>query len=246
MQDELTKMFNKSMNFSNPQTETVQERPPPTPTANFSVSQHYHHSAHQVPTVATTSELTDFAAIDLLRDHGIDPSQLSVSQGDLFKKADTDQRDRLIELWRISHPQPTDWQGADGPQVTTVKQEEELARMRYEGNSGLNESQAKTTGLTGTRMDDDTNSVEPYVKSGYEVLAERDYNVQAHKFTHDKNTYNPLGSAVGLPHALDPAFNSKEWWQFMDSAPADMQYGMFEQMQYYGPSSPRQEDQEMH
>ena len=246
MQDDLTKMFNRSMNFSNPQMETQSTRPPPTPTANFRISQHYHHSAHQIPTVSAPPEMTDVEAGNILSRHGIDPSQLSISQGTLFKKADSEQRDRLIELWRISHPKPTDWIGAEGPQETTLKQEEELARVRYEGNSSPQNSMSQTANLETARMEDDAVSVEPYVKSGYEILTERDYNSQAQKLTQELPTYSPLGSAVGLPRSLDPAFNAREWWHFIGSQPMEMQYGLFEQMHHYGPSSPRQEDQEMH
>lgn len=68
---------------------------------------------------------------------------------------------------------------------------------------------------------EDPGHAEPYMKSGYELLAERDYYQQAYGAIHGpEDVYNA---------ALDPAFTAKEWWRdFAD--PIEFQYGMFQQM----------------
>ena len=248
MQDELANMFNQRMTFAQPQAqeEATAARPPPTPTANFSISQHYHHSAHQVPLAQEAEErrvdreLTIFDTAEVLSKHGVDPSNLSASQITLFKLASPDQRHRLIELWKISPPQASASQGE-----TSLEKEENMARSRYESmvaaaNSGqMDMAEAKQ---------DDAKAAEPYIKSGYEILAEREYNDQAQASLMGRSIYQPLGSAVGTPHRLNPSFSSKEWWRdFVGQQPMEYQYGMFEQMSHFQQPQPttEREDEEM-
>ena len=211
-------------------------RPPPTPIANFSISQHYHHSAHQVPLVEKAEEepseikLTGSDLAALLSENGINPFDLSPSQVTLFENASPEQRARLIQLWKISPPQPTHLQ-----EDTTMEKEEEQARVRYEAATAAANSQ-------GMDMQEDkpeeVKTAEPYIKSGYEMLAERDYHQQSQIEPPRKVTYSPLGTAVGLPHTLDPAFSSREWWRDF-AGDQEFQYGMFQQMYDY---QPRQSD----
>ena len=236
MQDDLTSMFNKSMNFSASRAQnqaTHDARPPPTPTANFSISQHYHHSAHQVPLAENIEEASSEEKIigsytvALLSDHNIDPYKLSPSQVKLFESASPEQRERLIQLWQISGPQSEQLHGE-----TSIEKEEERARYRYEQMTAAAASSQDMEMLE--EKPGELRSAEPYVKSGYEILAERDYNLQAQTQQPRKVSYSPLGTAVGLPHALDPAFSSREWWRdFVGDQPMEFQYGMFEHMSHY-------------
>lgn len=252
MQDELATLFNRSMNFAIPQAKSEpqqQDRPPPTPSANFSISQHYHHSAHRVPMLqqpddTISGELTQSVIARLLSQQGIDSTSLSLSQITLFKNANTEQRERLVQLWKISPIQPS-----GSLENTTIEKEEELDRLRYERTSAAADLGDMEMAY---EKSEDVKAAEPYIESGYELLAKRDYNLQAQPQLQPhlsaKAFYQPLGSAVGLPHALDPAFSAKEWWRdFAGNQPMEFQYGMFQHMYHYQPQqvARRQEDEEM-
>ncbi|KAK3677705.1 hypothetical protein LTR78_002555 [Recurvomyces mirabilis] len=78
------------------------------------------------------------AMAQTLRDHSINPSTLLPNQIQLFANADYEQRLRLLELWRIappSYPMEQFSRGQTGEWApTSVQQEEDEARMRYEQN----------------------------------------------------------------------------------------------------------------
>ena len=242
MQDELASIFNQTMNLSQPPIKAPSpqlSRPPSTPTANFSISQHYHHSAHLVPTVQSLDQptfesgLTEADIEGILIQHNLNRSLLSSSQLDLFGNANPEQRDRLIELWSISPPEVSNSIGH-----TTLEKEIELARKRYDRRSA-NET------MGNTKLEEEKPAVEPYIKSGYEMLAERDYHDQV---ASEKLSNNPPGIGIGVPHALDPAFSSREWWRdFVGEQPMELQYGMLEHLHNYQAQQPvgGQEDTEM-
>lgn len=122
----------------------------------YSISQHYHHSAHttrqptqtqeqqrpqttQLPTptqlVRPSSEPPIESAETLLVQHGVDPTALSSAQLQLFRIADDAQKLRLTELWRICPPERGQ-APADNANLTwtstTLEREEMLARMRFD------------------------------------------------------------------------------------------------------------------
>ncbi|OGE48692.1 hypothetical protein PENARI_c026G10158 [Penicillium arizonense] len=66
------------------------------PPISYSITQHYHHSAHKV-----TPNVPFQASIDVLRHYGLDPSTMTPSQLNLFDHADTEQRERLIQTWQL-------------------------------------------------------------------------------------------------------------------------------------------------
>ncbi|KAI9850436.1 MAG: hypothetical protein M1838_005648 [Thelocarpon superellum] len=81
----------------------------------YSISQHYHHSAHLASSAPATPLPAVFApapadptsspptsAEQLLSAQGIDPTTLHPRQLILFQQADASQQLRLVELWRIS------------------------------------------------------------------------------------------------------------------------------------------------
>ncbi|KAI0594076.1 hypothetical protein F4775DRAFT_459661 [Biscogniauxia sp. FL1348] len=143
--DELAALF-RNMTFQQPQPQQEPSPEPEEPVITYSISQHYHHSAHiarqeddaAVPTPPRpSSEPTQSqqpSAEQILRDHGVDPSALSAAQLQLFKTADDGQKQRLIELWRICPPSPHPAASAMllALSSTTLEQEELLAQLRYE------------------------------------------------------------------------------------------------------------------
>lgn len=97
--------------------------------------------AHVVPALHPLQPLKQDIACRLLIKSGISPSALLHSQLTLFEEADDDQKSRLIELWRIVPPTYARKGGqglADGldeSQTTTIRQEEELAWLRYQSDA---------------------------------------------------------------------------------------------------------------
>lgn len=97
MQDELAALFDRQMNMTQmhppPSKEII---PSPATEITYSITQHYHHSAHSVaPTPAQPS------AIEVLRYHALDPNTLTPEQLGLFENADAEQRERLIQTWQL-------------------------------------------------------------------------------------------------------------------------------------------------
>lgn len=147
--DELASLFSRNMTFQQqpppvqqpPQPQPSQQQPEPEP-IQYSISQHYHHSAHIVHHDTPVPEpqrsfsvppQTQPSAEQALSRHGIDPLCLSPQQLNLFKTADTPQKIRLIELWQICPPKNSQ---QSHPTVawtnTTVEQEEAIAQLRHE------------------------------------------------------------------------------------------------------------------
>ena len=133
----------------------------------------------------------------------------------------------------------------------TQDRDEYLTRVGSErgadGNQPATAVQSPTSMEIEERRHDGTHDAEPYVRSGYELLAERDYKRQAAP-SPGKEMYNPLGTAVGYRHAVDPAFTGREWWRnFVDRQPTEFQYGTLEQINRLQHADDRmEEDQDMH
>lgn len=142
---------------------------------------------------------------------------------------------RLIELWRIC---PPDYSGhalshdiGNWP-TTSIQQEESMAKLRYErqkleermsrtGGDHLSTSSAEdamsdastTAPLTPIQGGDgrwqtQVAVAEPYMQSGYEALAAREYEQSTWP---SKDVYSHFGSAVGGPkynQATDPVYNT--------------------------------------
>ncbi|KAJ5172281.1 hypothetical protein N7492_004874 [Penicillium capsulatum] len=99
LQDELATLFDRQMSMTSIHPESQ-------PPISYSISQHYHHSSHVV-SPPTPTDITD-----VLQHHGLDPATLSPAQLDLFRNADAEQKQRLIQTWqlysRVSAAGPTD------------------------------------------------------------------------------------------------------------------------------------------
>ncbi len=224
MQDDLANMFDRSMTFAT--TPNNRTSTPLAQSTTYDVSQHYHHSYH-VATDSESSSKGKMSPQDTLRQNNIDPLHLLTSQLILFEHANADQRNRLIELWRISPPSQSRFDGLGGWNSTSMEQETELARIRYERRQADEHSNS----VRDLPMEMNQQGAKLYIESGYQSIAEHDINRQSSPFA-AKESFSPLGTAVGNNYrsATDPAFQSKEWWRgFMVEHPIEYQYGRFDQ-----------------
>ncbi|KAI2626344.1 hypothetical protein GGS21DRAFT_270070 [Xylaria nigripes] len=262
--EDLATLFSRHMTLQQPRPvlQAHQEQPSqqlsesePEP-IKYSISQHYHHSTHVVHQVTPTFEAqrpssvppqtTQPSVEQVLTSHGISPNGLSPQQFELFKTADTPQQRRLLELWKI-YP-PTNSQQTNQTvawATTTVEQEEFLAQLRHEQMLAERDSQGDSlmsldgTPLTPVQTTDghwvNTAYVEPYMTSGYEMLARREYEDSVRRQLEEessrpKEVYNSFGAAVGGLNyrlATDPVYASD--WPNQKQAMED-QYGKFQQM----------------
>lgn len=252
--DDLAAMFSRNLTLQPQPVQPTREiprtpEPEPEPQITYSISQHYHHSAHIVhqdePVVepqrpsSEPPQTQQPSAETILNKHGIDHTALSVAQLELFKAADDSQKLRLIQLWQISPPTPR-----DSPVValtnTTVEQEELLAQFRYEQRQAEERNSMMSmdgTPLTPVQTGDGRwvamSDPEPYMMSGYEALARREYEESAKRQYQEamsvpKDVYNHFGLAVGGPNyrpATDPVWQQQQSIQAMEN-----QYGAFQQM----------------
>jgi hypothetical protein len=269
--EDLAALFSRNLTLNNtyvaPPEEPVEAAEPVT----YWISAHYHDSAHvvaQQPRPASEPPQTDqLTAEIILSRHGVDVASLSPSQLDLFKSADATQQMRLVELWRIC---PPNYGGhalahdlGNWP-ATSFQQEEAMAKLRYERQM-LEERMARTGGdqaIDSDTMSDSSvtapltpiqggdgrwavgPSVEPYMASGYEALAQREYEQSAQP---SKDIYSHFGTAVGGPsytRSTDPVYKTTEdihkfrndgenWDELIQRQIAmENQYGAFEQFQH--------------
>lgn len=256
-QDELTRMFTEHMTLSQqtapPRVYQVREQEKPAqvlpeqaPKQIVYASQHYTHSHHVAPTrsaseppVKTHIDPSDLEAV-LLR-NSIDPSLLFPSQIDLFQNADDDQRLRLLELWRISPPSgrqgiPADVDYNMSRQLydwppTSLAQEEAMAKLRYERMEqppAEQQQQPEQSTITNSvTTDTSTHAAEPYMTSGYEMMARQEYEKSAQADAmKDSTKYN---------QATDPVYNGGLWQKNVGSV-SDMenQYGAYAYAREYG------------
>jgi hypothetical protein len=139
-QEDLAALFSRNLSLQNTYVAPAEEPSQVEAPIVYSISQHYHHSAHlasQQPSrpASEPPQTGQFTTEIILSRHGVDVNSLSSSQLDLFKTADASQQMRLVELWRISPP------GNGGHAlthdlvnipVTNFAQEEAMAMLRYE------------------------------------------------------------------------------------------------------------------
>ena len=223
MQDDLVNMMSRHLQLNAVQQQdasmpaTPQVSPQPAPITY--ITQHYHHSSHQAS--------TDSQASSDLEKAGINASALLPTQLALFQNADLEQKQRLVELWRIAPPTFGNQMLASDmicwPQ-TSMEKEEEAARHRWEAIE-----RDKLKNLCALPGYDNR---EPYIVGGYE-------NMHA---TQASDEYK---------QSKDPVYNrSREWWEMSDQEPMEHQYGMLQSMMYgngieYVQPPKHDEDEEM-
>ncbi|KAF2441231.1 hypothetical protein P171DRAFT_366977 [Karstenula rhodostoma CBS 690.94] len=245
-QDELAQLFSAHMRLSQnshhasqipqavPQEQLAQQQEQVSQPIIYA-SQHYTHSHHVAPSrqvdqepAKTHIEPSELHAVFLR--NSIDPSLLFPSQIDLFQNADNDQRLRLLELWRISPPSgSTARQLYDWP-PTSLAQEETMAKLRYEKmlDQSMNQSidTAAVQAARDIRVGSPDNAAEPYIVSGYDMLARREYEESA------KPAGNQLRESTSYNQATDPVYmhaGQTSLWEKNVGSILDMenQYGAF-------------------
>lgn len=276
MQEDLATMFSRNLTLANTVEQISsggdsQGQAAPTPEQPAQpityITQHYHHSAHvasaptTVPNPSNAPIPTDIvqeSPATVLSLNNINPSSLFPSQLTLFEQADSDQRLRLIQLWRISPPNYGSHDLArdlgNWP-PTSLQREEEMAQLRHERKlmeqQNLNDmaglhgtDEACTTDMVALGDGDGRPNAEPYILSGYEMLARRDYEdqAQAEQKQWDKviSHYQGQQSSAGHDYvqSTDPVFNGKEWWHnFVEKQTMEHQYGAFDHMNWLGSQS---------
>lgn len=205
VQDDLAALFAQNLTLTQPQ-----QPPSPPPSQDDKivyVSQHYTHSAHIIPIQRPTSE-PDLADIEhILRSFGVETSTLTLPQVELFRRADVAQKTRLVELWTIS----PNTLSVNNPSLTwsatSLEQEEMLARRRHkllqqqheqppqapEVDMSLDDTEVASFGNSPGSVQSTDNGrwappvvhahtyMEPYMQSGYEELARREYGESERK-----------------------------------------------------------------
>lgn len=225
-QEDLAALFSRNLSL-NPYVAPPQEQKPEVPYYP-SMSAHlvYQQPARPASEPPQTDQLTTEI---ILGRHGVDYTTLSASQITLFKSADASQQMRLIELWRICPPNPTEQVFAHdlGP-GTSLQHEEAMAKLRYErqmleermsrtSSEGLENEDSMSDGSSTTPMPVTPiqggdgrwqGHAEPYMTSGYEALAQQEYERSAGP---SKDIYSHFGTSVGGPTyrgSTDPVYNT--------------------------------------
>lgn len=233
------------------------------PVIKHSISQHYNHSAHlahsnkliQQPKAQQIDELT--AEIILAR-NGVDPSALFPAQLTLFREADVAQQMRLVQLWRIgsAHYGKEAYDLEFGRARAWGRPSELQLVDVYAPNGGDSSPPAtQDSQMLGPDANPATDSgtsdgtlvahlAEPYMISGYEILARRDYDELARQQQREdqkqRGSYQPLGLAVGTGQAMpqhnratDPVYRG---CIVRSTGEEDMayQYGRFDQLAQFG------------
>jgi hypothetical protein len=219
MQDELVSMMSRHMHLTPVQAQdsSMPATPQVSPQAGpiTYITQHYHHSGHHVP--------VDTSASAVLVAAGVNASVLLPSQLSLFKHADDEQKQRLIELWRISPPTPgkqvSDGEMGNWPQ-TSMEQEEVAARQRWEEME-----RERLKNLCALPGYDNRAQAEPYIVSLYNQLPNPNVVVAQTEMNH-------VEKEEEYKHCKDPVYNSREWWHMSDQEPMEHQYGMLQAMMY--------------
>lgn len=256
--DDLASLFSRNLTF-NPELrasapkETPRQEPTPAPVVTsqpivYSISQHYHHSAHTVKPVGQHEDASvqeqpqrssseplqsEVSPETILRNYGIDATTLTPSQLQLFRIADEPQKLRLIELWSICPPNG----GEEIPSLawssTTMEREEHLAQMRYERlqlNSVMSLDGTNVQTGDGRWTQQNASDSEPYMTSGYEELMRRENERHAME-NRSRDVYSHFGTAVGGPSyspATDPVYMGLGLVRQQQQMDMATQYGAFE------------------
>ncbi|KZF24659.1 hypothetical protein L228DRAFT_101795 [Xylona heveae TC161] len=258
--EDLIALLSRNLTFSNPNnidSHGLSDIPSPSnpPPITYSITQHYHHSAHQVTAAPAETQESTFgqqdreAAEDILRSHGVEPSNLFPSQVTLFMHAGPEEQFRLLELWRSSPPSYGGHELArdlNNWPATSLEQEEVMARLRQERQASEEErrllllsppsisSQEEEMGdaepdvplaLTPIEAGDGRSLAEPYILNGYDVDGYSDM-------------IEPLTKPTTYVQAIDPVFKGSEYLgNFVGNQALGDQYGPFEHMRQYAQMS---------
>ncbi|KAL2864545.1 uncharacterized protein BJX67DRAFT_360788 [Aspergillus lucknowensis] len=199
-QDDLVALFNTHMNMEVPTLPGRKEIQISSPPVTYSITQHYHHSAHVAQRANTSGpgqrdDISRFNVgfkwvFETLKRQNVDPSSLSPGQLELFANAMPEQQSRLIQMWQIC-PEPG--AGARG---------------------GLQVSQVAST--NDLEMDDLASErdsahgfAEPYMLSGYDLIAGESRARRVAPLANEPTTGSPYNLS------RDPIYQTggQRWWE---------------------------------
>ncbi|KAI3061527.1 hypothetical protein CBS147353_9916 [Aspergillus niger] len=244
LQNDLSALFEKQMNLEmplSPEGSVGAQRPAPSSPIVYSITQHYHHSAHVAQQNATRSSegvprRDPNAAVNLtLRQHNVDPSTLSAKQTELFEHAIPEQQSRLIQMWQIS---PEHSYAATGHASETRLLNQERSNVASAvGHAPTPLDWAATGGDRemcdvpdrNENGDDGHLYAEPYMVTGYEAIAQERNGVPAAQPAH-----LVAEPTTGSPYKLssDPIYyaHCRRWWEPTQQSSVEYQYGLFDEM----------------
>ncbi|CAK7208361.1 hypothetical protein SBRCBS47491_000066 [Sporothrix bragantina] len=192
---------------------TMPAVPVEQPKIVYSISQHYHHSAHVIKPAAAVEQPApeqphhQETPEQVLMQNGIDPNALTPVQLALFKMSAPDRREYLLQLWRICPPTRNAaeynavaagaaWDTMEAEmekeiassqlrvqQQTQQQQQQQQPEQQQSFQQSFPQEQpvpstteAATQSSDGRWLQSTTQSyMEPYMASGYEELARREY-----------------------------------------------------------------------
>ncbi|EEP82960.1 predicted protein [Uncinocarpus reesii 1704] len=224
----------------NPSDSPMLSDPPPIA---YSITQHYHHSSHQAmdsqrpkldvqrtPVQARPSIMENMPPNEILARHNINPGTLLPSQLTLFEQADIDQKARLLELWQISPSTFGNISSLQASNSAVTSAAHNQGCNKYDATNETPDFQSDITMDEDSADSYDMHHAEPYVVSGYEVLARREYDASAQP--QSELSVLPINPPTDVYKAsTDPAYKKEDWWQ--SSEPVEHQYGAFEMKNYY-------------
>lgn len=161
-----------------------------------------HISSTPIPRPTSEPDLADLEHI--LRSHGVETAALTLPQVELFRRADDSQKARLVQLWTICPPSSSSHANHSITwSATSLEQEEMLARRRHDElqqqqqeavvpevamsldgtevtpqlSNSLGSVQSAASGAweSSPAVVHAHSYMEPYMQSGYEELARREY-----------------------------------------------------------------------
>ncbi|KAL4996861.1 hypothetical protein BDV10DRAFT_195637 [Aspergillus recurvatus] len=201
-QDDLVSLFNAHMSMGPSPVPESTEVPATSSPITYSVTQHYHHSAHvaqkaAVPGLAPPQDVaspsvadneTANQVLEMLMHHGINPSSLSTSQLELFANAMSEQQSRLIQMWQIC-PEPS----SIAQSQAVLTRDLEMCISPWVPNNGDNTDQ----------------SAEPYMLAGYGLVAHDSETNQVNCPSNEPTTGSPYKLFV------DPVYQAggQRWWE---------------------------------
>ncbi|KAL1914063.1 hypothetical protein Sste5344_000332 [Sporothrix stenoceras] len=264
--DDLAALLARNLTFGPIPVEIPAPAPAPVeePKIVYSISQHYHHSAHtikpQEPVAVEQPSQQELQMQEqqqqqrqtteqILIQNGIDPTALTPVQFTLFQMSAPDRRDYLLQLWRICPPTRTaaDYNAvAAGAAWDTMEAEMEkeiasstLRAQQMQQDQSFRPSEpavapaaaaATTTSQSadGRWLQESSHGyMEPYMASGYEELARREYmssnsppppsannddaaSIPRSKYAYDSaNPFVNHGVQLRFTHATDPVYANR-------------------------------------
>ncbi|KAK2768809.1 hypothetical protein FQN54_000667 [Arachnomyces sp. PD_36] len=222
MQDDLASLFMRQMSMEGVHQASMTLPPTPQPTQDvppivYSITQHYHHSSH----IANPNPLLQ------AQQNGTQPV---IEPG---VPAEETLMRHNIDPSTLFPSQLTLFRQAG------IEQQSRLITLWQISPPGHSAQQSQTAQpMRDDSMEEDT-AAEPYVISGYESLAQREYDMNA-----QNQQQQPIEPSTGTPYkpSNDPAYQSREWWNYYPQQPEQQQqqqqqqqssmenqYGAFEQ-----------------